>query len=130
MKGEEDKTNGDAATGEPSAAAQDASAAKDKSRRKSGGVPEHKKKLNRKQSKAKITHTDAKPGDYFYVQMKGHPSWPAIICNEDMLPSALLSSRPVSAQRPDGTWREDYADGGKNINGRTFPVMYLYTNEL
>jgi hypothetical protein len=104
---------------------------KSKGRRKSVGVPEHKgKKLNRKQSKAKITHVDAKPGDYFYVKMSGHPSWPAIIADEDMLPQALLSSRPVTALRPDGSWREDLADGGKNVASRKFPVMYMGTNEL
>ncbi|KAI9640806.1 hypothetical protein NHQ30_010646 [Ciborinia camelliae] len=106
-----------------------ASASKSKGRRKSG-VPEHKKKLNKKQSKAKLTHTDAKPGDYFYVRLKGYPLWPAIVCDEDMLPSTLIKSRPVTAMRADGTYRSDYEDGGSKAKDRTFPVMYLFTNEF
>jgi hypothetical protein len=100
-------------------------------RRKSGGVPEHKnKKLNKKASKAKMTHTDAKPGDYFMIRLKGYPLWPGIVCDETMLPNTLLKHRPVTAAKPDGTYREDYADGGAKVNDRTFPVMYLHTNEL
>ncbi|OWP00987.1 PWWP domain-containing protein [Marssonina coronariae] len=100
-------------------------------RRKSSGVPEHKgKKLNKKASSAKITHTDAKPGDYFYVKLKGYPLWPAIVCDDSMLPSTLLKSRPVTAASADGTYREDYADGGAKVKDRTFPVMYLHTNEF
>ena len=102
-----------------------------KVRRKSGGVPEHKnKKLNKKASRARMTHTDAKPGDYFMIRLKGYPLWPGIVCDESMLPNTLLKSRPVTAARPDGSYREDYADGGPKINDRTFPVMYLHTNEL
>ncbi|RDL36660.1 uncharacterized protein BP5553_06012 [Venustampulla echinocandica] len=107
------------------------SASKGKGRRKSGGVPEHKtKKLNKKASKAKMTHTDAKPGDYFFVRLKGYPLWPAIISDESMLPAPLLKSRPNSAARPDGTYREGYEDGGPKAKDRTFPVMYLHTNEF
>ncbi|QUC18204.1 uncharacterized protein UV8b_02445 [Ustilaginoidea virens] len=86
--------------------------------------------LSRKGSKARLTHTDAKPGDHFLVKLKGFPAWPAIICDEDMLPHALVTSRPVSAARPDGTYSEPFADGGKRVNDRTFPVMYLHTNEF
>jgi hypothetical protein len=107
-----------------------ASASKSNARRKSGGVPEHKKKLNRKASKAKMTHTDAKPGDYFMIRLKGYPLWPGIVCDETMLPNTLLKSRPVTAARPDGTYRADYDDGGPKMKDRTFPVMYLHTNEL
>ena len=103
---------------------------KSKARRKSGAVPEHKKKLNKKASKAKMTHIDAQPGDYFFVRLKGFPLWPAIVCDETMLPSTLLKSRPVTAARPDGSYRADYEDGGSKVKDRTFPVMYLYTNEL
>ncbi|PQE20904.1 pwwp domain-containing protein [Rutstroemia sp. NJR-2017a BBW] len=106
-----------------------ASASKSKSRRKSG-IPEHKKKLNKKQSKAKMTHIDAKPGDYFFVRLKGYPLWPAIVCDEAMLPTTLLRTRPVTAMRADGTYRADYEDGGPKAKDRTFPVMYLYTNEF
>ena len=99
-------------------------------KRKSSGVPEHKsKKLSRKKSQATL-HLDAKPGDYYYARLKGYPPWPAIICDEDMLPESLLSSRPVTAARPDGGYREDYLEGGKNAKDRTYPVMYLHTNEL
>jgi hypothetical protein len=108
-----------------------ASAGSSKPRRKSGGVPEHKgKKLSKKASKAKMTHIDAKPGDYFMVRLKGYPPWPGIICDESMLPASLLKSRPVTAAGPDGTYRADYQDGGSKAKDRTFPVMYLYTNEL
>lgn len=109
----------------------DATADKSKSRRRSSGVPEHKgKKLNKKASKAKLFHTNAQPGDHFLVKLKGYPQWPVIVCDEEMLPETLLKSRPVTAKRADGTYREDYADGGKRANDRTFPVMYLRTNEL
>ncbi|KAK8126233.1 uncharacterized protein PG998_001992 [Apiospora kogelbergensis] len=42
----------------------------------------------------------------------------------------MLSTRPVTAARPDGTYREDFADGGKRAGDRTYPVMYLHTNEF
>jgi hypothetical protein len=140
MKGEtkqEDIKAEDAAAATSDIAAQgtdaQASGANSKARRKSGGVPEHKaKKLNKKASKAKMvtTHIDAKPGDYFMVRLKGYPAWPAIICDESMLPTSLLKSRPVTAAGPDGTYRPDYQDGGSKAKDRTFPVMYLHTNEL
>lgn len=109
-----------------------ASADKSKSRRKSGGgvVAAIARKLNKKGSRARITHLDAKPGDHYYVKLKGYPPWPAVICDDSMLPNQLIKSRPVSAARPNGTYREDYADGGKRAHDRTFPVMYLYTYEL
>ncbi|TGO62949.1 hypothetical protein BCON_0016g00420 [Botryotinia convoluta] len=134
LKGEEQSEDGAPAADESAeladaAASTPASASKSKGRRKSG-VPEHKKKLNKKQSKAKLTHTDAKPGDYFYVRLKGYPLWPAIVCDEDMLPSTLIKSRPVTAMRADGTYRSDYEDGGSKAKDRTFPVMYLFTNEF
>jgi hypothetical protein len=103
---------------------------KSKARRKSGGVPEHKKKLNKKASKAKIMHTDAKPGDYYMIRLKGYPLWPGIIPDEAMLPSTLLRTRPITAARFDGTYGSGYEDGGPKVKDRTFPVMYLHTNEL
>ncbi|CAH0001114.1 unnamed protein product [Clonostachys byssicola] len=99
-------------------------------RRKSGGAGSTRKSLSKKASKIRITHLDAKPGDHFLVKLKGFPEWPAIICEESMLPPALLNSRPVTAARPDGTYAEAYADGGKRVNDRNFPVMYLFTNEF
>ncbi|KAK1985335.1 hypothetical protein LZ30DRAFT_747253 [Colletotrichum cereale] len=111
--------------------AADGTADKSKSRRRSSGISEHKgKKLNKKASKAKFFHTNAQPGDHFLVKLKGYPQWPVIVCDEEMLPETLLKSRPVTAKRADGTYREDYADGGKRQNDRTFPVMYLRTNEF
>jgi hypothetical protein len=108
-----------------------ASGSKSKARRKSAGVPEHKgKKLNKKASKVKMSHADAKPGEYYFIRLKGYPLWPGIVCDESMLPQSLISSRPVTAARADGTYRADYEDGGKKVHERTFPVMYLYTNEL
>ncbi|KAI0383852.1 hypothetical protein F5Y04DRAFT_22615 [Hypomontagnella monticulosa] len=102
---------------------------KSKGRRKSAGSA-MAKKLNKKASKAKILHVDAKPGEHYFAKLKGFPPWPVIIAEEDMLPQSMLSSRPVTAARPDGTYREDFADGGKRVADRTFPVMYLHTNEF
>ena len=62
--------------------------------------------------------------------MKGFPKWPAIICDDEMLPEALLANRPVTARRPDGTYREDFLKGGKNVRDRTYPIMFLGTYEL
>ncbi|KAF3762398.1 hypothetical protein M406DRAFT_264694 [Cryphonectria parasitica EP155] len=134
-KENEDKPeNADAA---PSTASGDAAAAtatpknKAPARRKStAGESAKGKKLNKKASKAAILHTDAKPGEHYFIKLKGFPQWPCIICDEDMLPHALLKSRPVSAARPDGQYREDFADGGKRAADRTFPIMYLATNEF
>ena len=99
-------------------------------RRSSTGPPEHKsKKLNRKKSMATL-QLDAQPGDYFFARMKGYPKWPSIICDEEMLPESLLQTRPVTAMKPDGTYREDFLPGGKNVKDRTYAVMYLGTNEL
>ncbi len=112
------------------AAAPTPTADKSKARRKSAAGDSKGKKLNEKASKARILHLDAKPGDHFFVKLKGYPPWPAIICDEDMLPVSLIKSRPVTAARSDGSYREDYADGGKRAADRTYPVMYLFTNEL
>lgn len=99
--------------------------------RKSGGVPEHKsKKLNKKKSQQKLTQLDAQPGQYYFARLKSYPPWPSIICDEEMLPQTLLSTRPVTTKQADGTYREAYADGGKRAHERTFPIMFLQTNEL
>jgi PWWP domain len=114
--------------GTPSAASRKTSNGKRKS---TGGIPEHKtKKLNKKKSLPKITHLDAKPGEYYFARLKSYPPWPAIICDEGMLPHSLLSTRPVTTKQPDGTYKEAYADGGKRVHERTFPIMFLHTNEL
>lgn len=100
-------------------------------RKKSGGVPEHKsKKLNKKKSMPKMTHLDAKPGEYYFARLKSYPPWPSIICDEDMLPESLLTTRPITTKKSDGTYNEAYADGGKKVTDRTFPIMFLHTNEL
>lgn len=100
-------------------------------RKSIGGIPEHKgKKLNKKKSMPKLTHLDAQPGDYFYARLKSYPPWPSIICDESMLPLSLTSTRPVTTKKADGTYNEPYADGGKKVNDRTFPIMFLFTNEL
>lgn len=100
-------------------------------RKSTGGVPEHKtKKLNKRKSLPKITHLDAQPGEYYFARLKSYPPWPAIICDEGMLPHSLLSTRPVTTKQVDGTYKEAYADGGKRVHERTFPIMFLHTNEL
>lgn len=103
-----------------------------KSKRKSsGGVPEHRSKtLKKKQSKQKLTNLDAKPGDYYLARLRSFPPWPAVVCDEDMLPEVLLKTRPVTAMQPDGTYKEPYIDDGKKVIDRTFAVMFLQTNEL
>ncbi|RGP75436.1 pwwp domain-containing 3 [Fusarium longipes] len=119
----------DGETATENAATETPSAKGKNNRRKSTGG-NNRKSLSKKASKARLTHLDAKPGDHFLVKLKGFPAWPAIICDESMLPQALVDSRPVAAARPDGTYTEAYADGGKRVNDRTFPVMYLHTNEF
>lgn len=99
-----------------------------KDRRRSSGVGE--KKLNRKKSMTRVTHLNAKPGDYFLARLKTYAPWPAIICDEDILPVSLLETRPVSAANEDGKYREDYADDGKRAHERTYPVMFFESNEL
>ena len=96
-------------------------------KKKASGVPEHKsKKVNKRKSKSKLTHLDARPGEHYMATMKGHPAWPAVICDEAMLPESLLDTRPVTTRRADGTFRkQEYDDGGKRAHERTFPVMFL-----
>lgn len=96
------------------------------SSKKKTAVPEHKsKKPNRRKSRP-MTNLDASPGDYYFARMKGHAPWPSVICDEEMLPQNILSSRPVTARLPDGTFKkEEYADGGKRAHERTMPVMFL-----
>lgn len=96
------------------------------SKKKSSAVPEHKsKKLNKKKSKP-LTNLNAQPGQYYIARMKGHPPWPSIVCDEDMLPNSLLTTRPVTAQLPNGSFKKpEYADGGKRAYERTFPIMFL-----
>ena len=96
------------------------------SSRKKSAIPEHKtKKLNKKKSRLN-TNLNAQPGEYYIARMKGHPPWPSVICDEDMLPQSLLTTRPVTATLEDGTFkRPEYADGGKRSHERTFPIMFL-----
>ncbi|KAB5563562.1 PWWP domain-containing protein [Coniochaeta sp. 2T2.1] len=118
------------ATGSAADDAAAASKSKDKSRRKSAGTGGGKKNLKKKGSMARILHLDAKPGDFYMIKTKGYSAWPGVIADEEMLPQAIIAKRPVTAMRPDGTYREDVADGGKRVQDRTFPVMYLETNEF
>lgn len=116
--------------GAADAAAEGADAPNKSKRKSSSGVPEHKsKKLNKKKSMPNM-NLDLEPGDAVWARLKGYAPWPAIVCDESMLPESLLGNRPVSTKRPDGTYREDFADGGKNVRDRTYPVMFLSTNEL
>lgn len=96
------------------------------SSKKKAAVPEHKtKKLNKKASK-RLLNLDAEPGQYYLARMKGHPPWPSIICDEEMLPMSLLETRPVTTKMPDGSYKKpEYADGGKRVHDRTFPIMFL-----
>ncbi|KAF2118595.1 hypothetical protein BDV96DRAFT_488929 [Lophiotrema nucula] len=108
-----------------------ASSKKDTRRKSGAGIPEHKKKTPSKKKKAAPEmHLNAQPGQHWFVAMKGYPPWPVVICDEEMLPETLLGKRPVSAQRVDGTYREDFRDGGKNAKDRRYPIMFLGTNEF
>lgn len=95
-------------------------------KKKGSAIPEHKsKKLNKKKSRP-MTNLDARPGEYYFARMKGHPPWPSIICDEEMLPRSLIDTRPVTTKLPDGTYKKpEYADGGKRAYERTFPIMFL-----
>lgn len=97
------------------------------SSKKKAAVPEHKtKKLNKKASSKRLTNLDAEPGQYYLARMKGHPPWPSVICDEEMLPMSLLDTRPVTTRLPDGTYKKvEYEDGGKRVHDRTFPIMFL-----
>lgn len=109
-----------------------ASKANNNGKRKSGaGIPEHKKKTPAKKKKAAPElRLNVAPGEMYMVAMRGYQPWPVIVCDEDMLPESLLSKRPVSAKRIDGTYREDFLEGGKNAKDRRYPIMFLGTNEL
>jgi hypothetical protein len=93
-------------------------------------VPEHKKKTPKKGKAPPELHLNVEPGEMWFVAMKGHPAWPVIVCDDSMLPEALISKRPVSAKRLDGTFREDFREGGKNAKDRRYPIMFLGTNEF
>ncbi|KAF1975772.1 hypothetical protein BU23DRAFT_67437 [Bimuria novae-zelandiae CBS 107.79] len=101
-------------------------------RKSTGGIPEHKsKKTPSKKGKKEVRlNLNTKPGDMWMVAMRGFQPWPVIIADEDMLPETLLAKRPVSAMRMDGTYREDFLEGGKNAKERRYPVMFLSTNEF
>ncbi|KAF2806825.1 uncharacterized protein BDZ99DRAFT_86153 [Mytilinidion resinicola] len=109
-----------------------ASAKKSGPRRKSGaGVAEHSKKKALSRKKSTVTlRLDVEPGQYWFVAMRGFPPWPVIVCDEEMLPESLLSKRPVSAKRLDGTYREDFQEGAKNAKDRRYPIMFMGTNEF
>lgn len=116
---------------EPSEAlAPNGTPASKKAKRKSTGIAESKAKASRRKSQARPTNLHAKPGEYYLAHLRSFPPWPAIICDEDILPKSLSDTRPVSTARADGTIREDYAEGGKRAHERTFPVMFLETNEF
>lgn len=113
------------ANGTPASTKKSGGSAKRKS---TGGVPEHKGKQNRR--KSAVVQVHAKPGEYYLARLRSFPPWPSIVCDEEMLPASLLETRPVSAYRADGTIRDDYSENGKRGHERTYPVMFLQTNEL
>ena len=98
-----------------------------KNRRTSSGATQ---KLNRKKSQSRITHLDAKPGQYYLARLRSYAPWPAIICDDEILPESLLVARPVTAMQKDGSYKGEYAEGGRRTHERTFPVMFFETNEL
>lgn len=100
-------------------------------RKSTGGAAATPKKTPSKKAKKEIKlNLNTKPGDMWLVAMRGYQPWPVIIADEDMLPESLLAKRPVSAMRMDGTYREDFLEGGKNAKDRRYPVMFMGTNEL
>lgn len=100
-----------------------------KDRRRSAGGAE-KAKVNKRKSMTKLTQFNVQPGEYYLARLRSYAPWPSIICDEEMLPQSLLDTRPVTAAQPDGTYRADYAEGGKRAHERTFPVMFFQSNEL
>ncbi|KAI5304793.1 hypothetical protein KEM56_005922 [Ascosphaera pollenicola] len=85
---------------------------------------------NKRKSTNRTLHLDAKPGEYYIARLKSYPPWPSVICDEEMLPPALTARRPVTTKQPDGTYFEAYADNGKRVYERTFPIMFLGSNEF
>lgn len=98
-----------------------------KNRRTSTGATQ---KLSRKKSQSRITHLDAKPGQTYLARLRSYAPWPAIICDEGILPPSLLETRPVTAMQKDGSYKGEYGDDGRRAHERTFPVMFFDTNEL
>ncbi|CEJ57561.1 hypothetical protein PMG11_06250 [Penicillium brasilianum] len=129
-KDEPAAADGDAETAAPEANGTPASSKQSsKDRRRSTGAAE-KSKLNKRKSMTKITNLKVQPGEYYLARLRSYAPWPSIICDEEMLPQSLLDTRPVTAAQPDGTYRADYADDGKRAHERTFPVMFLQSNEF
>ncbi|KAJ6132730.1 hypothetical protein N7471_007945 [Penicillium samsonianum] len=98
-----------------------------KDRRTSTGATQ---KLSRKKSQSRITHLDAKPGQTYLARLRSYAPWPAIICDEGILPPSLLETRPVTAMQKDGSYKGEYGDDGRRAHERTFPVMFFDTNEF
>ncbi|KAJ5780843.1 hypothetical protein N7457_006003 [Penicillium paradoxum] len=98
-----------------------------KNRRASTGASQ---KLSRKKSQSRITHLDAKPGQTYLARLRSYAPWPAIICDEGIMPASLLETRPVTAMQKDGSYKGEYGDGGRRTHERTFPVMFFETNEF
>ncbi|KAJ5922701.1 hypothetical protein N7516_010404 [Penicillium verrucosum] len=98
-----------------------------KNRRTSTGATQ---KLSRKKSQSRITHLDAKPGQIYLARLRSYAPWPAIICDEGILPPSLLETRPVTAMQKDGSYKGEYGDDGRRAHERTFPVMFFDTNEF
>ncbi|KAI5294307.1 hypothetical protein KEM55_006670, partial [Ascosphaera atra] len=121
---EVDGPSGTAAEEPATPAPQSAKKASSSKRKSSGGGGGKRKSMNR------TLHLDAKPGDYYIARLKSWPPWPAIICDEEMLPPALTAKRPVTTKQEDGSYHEAYADGGKRVYERTYPMMFLGSNEF
>ncbi|KAJ5217484.1 uncharacterized protein N7469_011109 [Penicillium citrinum] len=131
--GDAKETKGDAETvadAEPASAPEPNGTPAKTKRRQSSGTGTGEKKLNRKKSVTRVTHLNAKPGDYYLARLRSYAPWPAIICDEEILPVSLIESRPVTAAQEDGSYRADYADDGKRAHERTYPVMFFGTNEF
>ncbi|KAF2809665.1 uncharacterized protein BDZ99DRAFT_388586, partial [Mytilinidion resinicola] len=77
-----------------------------------------------------VLQLDMVPGQCWIVKYRGHSPWPAIICDEEMLTKDLITTRPVSAKPIDGTYREEFQNGGRSTKGRRYPIMFLGTNEF
>lgn len=120
--------NAEAAAPEANGTAASSKKASKDRRRSTGGA--EKAKLNKRKSMTKLTHLNVQPGEYYLARLRSYAPWPSIICDEEMLPQSLLDTRPVTAAQPDGTYRADYAEGGKRAHERTFPVMFFQSNEL
>lgn len=81
-------------------------------------------KNNNTPSKAKNPDVKYEPGMQVLAKMRTFPPWPAVILSEELLPEALLKTRP-SSKNP----RTKGASTAQSEERRHWPVIYMGTLE-